>query len=330
MIIVRSPLRISFVGGGSDLPAFCDHEDGHVVSAAITHSVYVMVAPRLDDKIRVSYSKTELVDDVNDIEHDIVREAVKSINPNFMDTGIEIVSMADLSSGAGLGSSGAFTVGLVQALRAYDDGYCSPIDLFDEASEIEMDLCKHSCGYQDQAASAFGGLRFYTFREGDVRSDDLSFSKGSKLLEDRLLLVDLGLRGPSNDILKRQSDNIDDSRTRADVQSMANLAVAFRDALVDHNIDKCCDIVDASWALKRSFTNDVSNDLIDEVYTFAREHGALGGKLCGAGGRGMLLLLSRKNGRSILHGDILLRYPDLNIIAPGFSPYGSNVVWSSS
>lgn len=332
MIVVKSPLRISFVGGGSDLPSYCNKEDGFVVSAAINKYVYVMISSRYDNTYRISYSKTENVNSIRQIEHDIVREALRINVPEYFNRGLEIVSMADLSSGAGLGSSGAFTVGLLKGLHSHFGQLRSSYDLISEASRVEIDLCGHNAGYQDQSASAFGGLRSYKFIRKDIITEDLSFSPGAKELESRIILVDLGLRGPSDHILRMQSnllDDTEDTRAMASVQSMVNLAHEFKDYLLNGNIDKCGEIVDASWSLKKSIVKDISNGSIDEVYSFAKKNGAIGGKVCGAGGRGLLLLIARQDMMSVLHKELQEKYPYAIVIHPRFSHQGSTIVYSS-
>ncbi len=329
MIVVRSPLRISFVGGGSDLPAYCDHEIGMVVSAAIQHSVYVMVAPRHDGRIRVSYSEHEEVSEVDHIRHDIVRESLKKFN---IRGGIEIVSMADLSSGAGLGSSGAFTVGLMHALCVFQgsSAFLSG-DLYCSASDVEIWRCKKPVGYQDQAASAYGGLKKYEFHvNGGLHIEDLWWLPQREELEKRLLLVDMGSRKPSADILDRQSSAIygGSSQARATVRSMANLASAFTDHFTDGDVNKCGHVVDAAWSLKKSIDPEMTNDLIDTVYAFAKDRGALGGKICGAGGRGMLLLICSPYARETVQSEITHRF-SLNTIIPRLSQSGVQVVWSA-
>lgn len=329
MIITRTPLRVSFVGGGSDLPGFCSREAGHCISATISESVYVIVnRKRSPDKIRISYSRTELVDEVSQIEHDIVRETLKMFlesDPNWYVGNLEIASIADLPTQTGLGSSGAFTVGLIQALASSKEVYYSPRQLAEYASYVEIHKCGKPIGLQDQTASAFGGLRAYTFEDDRVVDcEDLGGYPSSRKLQRRLLLVDLRTRGPSSEPLSQL--NFEDSRVRSTIRSMSNLAEGFRDALVRENLDECGEILDASWSLKRRL-DGVTNEEIDRVYSFAREHGAIGGKICGAGGRGMLLLFSRESRRPDLAIALQQEFR-LSSIGVQFEPFGSRVVYS--
>lgn len=331
MIIVRSPLRISFVGGGSDLPAYCRDNIGVVVSAAIQHSVYIMVDSRCDDLIRVSYSKTEIVDSPHKIEHDIVRETLLELGIYNLTHGFEIVSMANLPHGYGLGSSGAFTTGLLLALSKYHiKKDVSSEYLYNRSSKIEMERCKKPIGYQDQAASAFGGINVFTFYgEGKIQIDPMWYTSYSHTLESRCLLVDTGLSGPSAGILKDQSINIEsDSRVKASIRSMANLALEFSDYLRQGDIDNCGKIMNAAWSLKKSTDKSMSDTEFDNIHNFCMNHGAVGGKLCGAGGRGMMLFICKEDQRDDLAHRIL---EDLHLrtIKPQFSLEGAKVIMAS-
>ncbi len=325
MITIRSPLRISFVGGGSDLPAFCNEEPGFVVSAAIQKYVYVLVALRQSDYIRLSYSKTENVSSYKDLEHDIARETLHMF-PAFRQRGIEIVSMADLPSGSGLGSSGAFTVGLLHALHSLSGVYRTPKELFNEASFVEITQCAKPVGYQDQAASAFGGLRSYEFNGSDVYNEELSFGNRINELMDRVLLVNTGLNGPSSVVLGELAD-LDISK-KALIRSLVQSARSFRSHLLSGDIDACAEIVDDGWTIKKSMTPSITNDTIDHLYTFAKEHGAVAGKLCGAGGRGMMLFIARPGMARSLAADIF-EHLDMHSFLPHLDRGGSRVVYSS-
>ncbi len=326
MITVRSPLRISFVGGGSDLPAFCNEEPGFVVSAAIQKYVYVSVALRQSDQIRLSYSKTENVQSYKDLEHDIARETLHMF-PAFRQRGIEIVSMADLPSGAGLGSSGAFTVGLLHALHALSGVYRTPEELFNEASRIEMGKCHKPVGYQDQAASAFGGMRSYEFNRSGYSIDveDLSFCGHINDLLERVLLVNTGVNGSSSTIL---SELDIDSKKRLSIRSLVYAARSFRSHLLSGDIDACAEIVDDGWRLKKSLDPNITNHLIDGLYLYAKDHGAIAGKLCGAGGRGMMMFITRPGMvRSLAAG--IYEHLDMHSFLPHLDRGGSRVVYSS-
>lgn len=319
MIIVKSPLRISFVGGGSDLPSFCHDRDGHVISAAIDRYVYISISPRYKG-IRISYSKTENVDFVSDIQHDIIREAIELISIPY--PGVEIVSIADLDSGSGLGSSGAFTTALVKALQAVHGRFVDSNDLFKISSLIEMSKCRKPIGYQDQAASSFGGIGFYTFRGEEMSREDVSFSPYVDSLFDRLLLVDTNLRGSSSDVLGNQCMNI------SVAQRMSDSAELFRSMLFDGQIDECGELLKECWSLKKSICKDVTNETIDNIYSFALSQGAIGGKICGAGGRGFMVFITREDCVRPLASHIFDRF-GLRTIIPHLCRYGTRVVYSS-
>lgn len=331
MIIVRSPLRVSFVGGGSDLPGYCSRAVGSVVSTTIRESVYISVNQRpLDSKIRVQYSKLEVVDDIADIEHDIVREALRVFaesDPNWDLRGLEIVSTADLPSQMGLGSSGAFTVGLVQAIGALQRRYIDPYELAQIASDVEIRRCEKPIGYQDQTASAYGGFRYYEFRDmGLTHCEDLSRFELEKLRRS-LFLVDLSSRRPSSDVLSKvNSERVD---TEESLRSLAGLSKMFRSALSHGDIRECGRLLDTNWEIK-SELEGVASDEINEFYSFVRERGAIGGKLCGAGGRGAFLVMVEPSTLKKADLQIAIQqkygYRCLDVV---FEPAGSRVIYSS-
>lgn len=284
MIITRTPYRISFVGGGSDLPAFFRDEPGRVVSATIDKYLTIAVTRKYDDQVRVSYSQTENVARAGDVQHPLVRACLQLAN---ISRGIEVVSIGDIPAGSGLGSSSAFTVGLLHALYALQGEFHTADSLAHDACHVEIELAHSPIGKQDQYAAAFGGLRCYTFQpDGRVTVEALPIELAA--LDSYLLLFDTGLRRDANPILAQQGRAMLDSRKRADVRAMANLAGAFRDALLAGRMEECGAILDAAWRHKRCL--GASNDAIDTWYRAARKAGAQGGKLCGAGGGGFLLL----------------------------------------
>lgn len=329
MIMVRAPLRISFVGGGSDLPGFCDKEDGYVVSATIKHSVHVMADLRPDGCIRLVYSRTERVPKISDLEHDIARETLKLLasEHSIIERGIEILSVGDLPERMGLGSSGAYTVALVQAVSALSNQHYSSRALAQRASYVEMSLCGRPVGYQDQTASAHGGVKLYKFNHhGEEEIEDLY--RYSFDLERRVLMVDIGPREADSTTLKDLSDRMDDTRSRSTLRSMANMALAFRDALVAGKIDNCGEILEGAWMLKRTL-GGTSSEEADKMYKFAKSNGAIGGKVCGAGGHGMMVFICRAGVRNHLHRKIMESYPRNRVVVPGFINTGSRIVYSS-
>jgi len=326
MILVRSPLRISFAGGGSDLPDYCNDHLGAVVSTTILPSVFISILGRQDGKIRLAYSKIELVDSVDDIQHDIIREILRHFK-SFVNSGIEIVTTSDLPSGAGLGSSGSFTIGMIQALLAYYGKFCTPKELYNVASTIEIERCGKRVGYQDQLAAAIGGFNYYEIRsDGMVSMSDLSHCRYARDIRDRLLLVDTGMYGASTDVLSTiDASNRD---TVIKLGRLAGTAVDFRDSFLRGYIDECGRIVDYSWSIKKSMSDYISNSVIDEMYESAKQNGAIGGKLCGAGGRGMFLLLAEQDKIGPLSYHIWDKFK-MRSMNPLFYPQGSSVSFYS-
>lgn len=321
MIITRTPLRISFCGGGSDQPAFYADEPGMVVSATIDKYVYLTINRKHDGGIRVSYSKTENVDRADQIEHPIVRNCLALANVR---RGIEITSVADIPSGTGLGSSSSFAVGLLRGLYAYQGEWHSADGIARDACQVELELCHSPIGKQDQYAAAFGGLKAYTFlADQRVAVESIAMSQDAKTaFNSKLLLLDTGIRRDANTILAGQQADLRDSRKRANVRALANLAAAFRDALLSGKLDECGDILDTAWALKRHMAG-VSNEAIDRWYTLAKRHGAIGGKVCGAGGGGMLLFYAPHDRHSAI-----VKETGLKQVPFEFSDQGSAVIYA--
>lgn len=291
MIISRTPLRISFVGGGSDLPVHYRRHGGAVLSAAIARYVYITVNRRFDHSMRVSYSITEEVDHVKQIQHKLVRTAMEKLG---LESGLEITSIAEIPSrGTGLGSSSAFTAGLLLALHAYQGAYRSREQLGAEACEVEIDLCGEPIGKQDQYASAVGGVNLLRFNPDDtVTVEPTIFRPGfAEKFEKSLLLFYTGVSRSASDILRRQSAILagDDDKISV-VRRMVAMTEDFRHAIQEENLEWIGDILNRGWELKRSITADISNSAIDDLYARACAAGALGGKLLGAGGGGFLLV----------------------------------------
>lgn len=290
MIITQTPLRVSFAGGGTDLPAFYERESfGCVISSAIDKYIYVIVKERFDRKIRVGYSRTEMVDHLDEVAHDLVRECLRrtGIGP-----GIEIATMADIpSEGSGLGSSSSVTVGLLNAMYAYKGELRTAEDLAREACEIEIDVLGKPIGKQDQYIAAYGGLRVFRFQQDGsvgVETPEIDDAKRRRLSES-LMLFFTGMTRSADEILCEQRHNIPG---RTDIlHRMRQQALDVRDCLLNGaSLHRLGRILDTGWELKRRLASRISNRAIDEIYEIAVENGALGGKLCGAGGGGFLLL----------------------------------------
>ena len=324
MIITRTPLRISFAGGGSDLPAFYEQERGAVVSTAIDKYIYITVNPKFDHKIRASYSVTEIVDTVNEVQHELIREALHLLD---IRRSIEITSISDIpSQGTGLGSSSSYTVGLLNALYAYLGHMAGGERLAREACYIEIDRCGKSIGKQDQYIAAYGGLQYIRFNpDGSVFTDPVICSADTrKRLQSRLLLLYTGLTRRADDILTEQTRETRSNEVKqASLRRMVNLADQLCEALGRDEIDAFGEILHAGWLEKRKLATNISNDCIDAWYERARGAGAIGGKLLGAGGGGFLLLYADP----AHHTDICRALPELRPIPFHFCPQGSKIIY---
>ncbi len=286
MIISRTPFRMSFAGGGTDLDNFYRKEGGAVTSSAINKYMYITVNKKFDRDIRLGYSKTENVQRVEDIEHPLVRESLKLTG---VTQGIEITSMADMPAQAGLGSSGAFTVGLLNALYAYKGEYKSPKILAEQACHIEIELCKEPIGKQDQYIAAYGGIQHIQFNKDETVFVDpvICSPKTKKLLEGSLMLFYTGMMRLSSEILIEQRKNI--NKKLELLKKMKEQAVLLRDSLHKGDLKKFGEILNENWLLKKQLAGRITNTEIDSYYERAIKAGALGGKLLGAGGGGFLL-----------------------------------------
>lgn len=290
MIITRTPLRISFAGGGTDLPSFYrEFDGGAVTSAAIDRYVHVLVNTKFDKSIRVAYSRTENVDRLDELQHPLFREAMRLAG---IHEALEIHTIADIpSEGTGLGSSSTMTVGLLNALYAYRGILKGPAELAEEACRIEIDLLKGAAGKQDQYIAAFGGIQYFEFAADDsVRAAPIPTSTADReRLGEHLSLFYTGTTRRAEGILKEQSDRTAENRDA--LLRMRSLAADARAAIVAGEIPRLGAILDEGWQLKRHLSSGITNPAIDEKYARARAAGAYGGKITGAGGGGFLLLL---------------------------------------
>jgi D-glycero-alpha-D-manno-heptose-7-phosphate kinase len=289
MIISKTPMRMSYVGGGSDMPDFYREHGGAVISTALDVFVYVIVKKRFEPGIRVSYSKTENVFFIDDLKHPIVRNALKSMN--FGDS-IEIVSIADVpSSGTGLGSSSSFSVGLVNALSTFRGTNLGADALAKTACCLEIDLCGSPIGKQDQYAAAFGGMKTYKFNQDDtVEVDNVSITPDTKrMLDEQTLIFHIGGARSANEILKHQQANLKSSKATLSMKRMVNLVWTLKQELEGQNLINFGAILHENWELKRSISEGIANRYIDELYETALSCGATGGKLLGAGGGGFMM-----------------------------------------
>lgn len=310
MIISKTPLRLSFVGGGSDLPSYYRRAGGAVLSTAIDKFVYITINTRFEPGIRLSYSKTENVARVDEIEHRLVRE---TLNKLALDGGVEITSVADIPSrGSGLGSSSSFTVGLLHAVHAYLGRYRSKVELGAEACEVEIDLCGEPIGKQDQYAAAVGGLNLIEFHADDTVSVQPVVAPGGTIrrVEEELLLFYAGGARSASAILKQQAEDVEASAAkRQALERMVELVYVLRDELSNGNAGAVGEILHENWLLKRSLTSGVSSTEIDDIYDTGRRLGATGGKLLGAGGGGfMVFSVPRDRRQDVIAGLSRLRH----------------------
>jgi len=288
MIGTRTPFRISFAGGGSDLKEFYSRHPGCVLSTTVDKYMFIFVHPYFDDRIQIKYSRTELVDEISDIKHPIVREALGK----FGMRGVDINSIADIPAGTGLGSSGSFAVGLLNALHAYSNQYPAKEKLAREACEIEIDILGEPIGKQDQYSAAFGGLNFITFHPDETVRVDPVVMPGEKYreLENNLLFFYLGGTRPARNILTDQKHKtVSDKKTFDNIKRMTDLAKKLKTGLASGNLHDVGPILDEGWHLKKSLSMKISDDRIDHYYHAARKSGASGGKLLGAGSGGFLM-----------------------------------------
>lgn len=323
MIITRTPFRISFCGGGSDMYDFYSRYGGCVLSTSINKYMYISIHPYFDsDRISLKYSENELVGSADEIRHTILRCALRETGIR----GVEISSTADIPSGTGLGSSSAFTVGLLNALYAYQHRCESKYTLAEAACGIEIDRLGAPIGKQDQYAAAFGGLNFITFhRDGGVLVEPLVLSEAVKeVLQRRLVMFYTGIRHDANVILAEQKENLSGADKAGNLKAMCRLAGTMRDALCAGNADVVGELLDEGWRRKRELASGISGDAIDGLYACAMKNGAAGGKLLGAGGGGFLLFYCEEEKQAHLEQALGLKRFEFK-----FENSGSTVVFMS-
>jgi D-glycero-alpha-D-manno-heptose-7-phosphate kinase len=295
MIISRTPFRISFVGGGSDMETFYSRHQGAVLSTSIDKYMYISSHRYFyKDQIQVKYSRTETVDSINELTHPLLREALRMTG---ISGGIEISSIADIPSGTGMGSSSSFTVGLLHNLYAINRKFITHDDLAKKACEIEIDIVKEPIGKQDQYAAAFGGLNIIYFnQDGTVRVEPL-YIKSSiyHTLEENLVMFFIGNQRKASDILSEQKKNASQEDKFNTLKQMVGLVFDLRDSLYTEKLDDFGKILHENWILKQKLASKISNSEIDEIYSAGLKGGATGGKLLGAGGGGFMLFYCEKS-----------------------------------
>ena len=320
MIISKTPLRISFAGGGTDLPDYYRKHSGAVVSTTINKYVYVTVNKRFDDSVRVSYSKTEIVDDFEDIKHELVRESMRLVG---LKKGLEITTISDIPSGTGVGSSSALTVGLLNSLYAFKGQHKSAETLARDACKIEIDVLKNPIGKQDQYIAAYGGLLFIEFNHDDsvFVNKVIVRNETKKMLDNRLMMFYTGITRSSNKILREQKKNTKNNISI--LNELKSLAYSAKDSLFSGKIDRLGHILDKGWHLKKQLAFSISNPSINSYYEKARKAGAIGGKIAGAGGGGFVLLYCHEKYRQ----KVINSLRGLRPIPFRLEPQGSRIIY---
>jgi D-glycero-alpha-D-manno-heptose-7-phosphate kinase len=321
MIISRTPFRISFAGGGSDLAAYYNQEPGAVLSTAIDKHIYIAVKDHFEQTFRVSYSQTEIVEKADQIQHRIVRESLGMLG---VVRGLEIVSMGDLPARTGLGSSSSFTVGLLHALHALQGAVASPETLAREACSIEIDRLGEPIGKQDQYIAAYGGLQFIQFNaDGTVFVDPVVCAAETRReLNRRLVAFFTGYTRDARDVLTKQQQNM--AEKIPVMRRMCAIARELRDVLTTgRDLNVFGTLLHEAWEAKRSLNSAISNGLIDEYYERGIRAGALGGKLLGAGGGGFLLFFCEPHNQNRLRAELA----ELRELKFALDPQGSKIVY---
>jgi D-glycero-alpha-D-manno-heptose-7-phosphate kinase len=299
MLIARSPLRITLGGGGTDLPSYYSKHGGFLLSAAIDKYVYITLHQSFDEDFIIKYSQLERVRHIDEVQHPIIREACRITDTDIRY--LEMTSMSDIPAGTGLGSSGSFTSALLYALHMLDHRTIQKQDLAEQACRIEIDILKEPIGKQDQYIATFGGVTAFQFeQDGKVTVEPVKMSAETLAnLEDNLVLFFTGYTRAAATILQDQ-----DSRTKNKDRAMVDnlhrikeLAYESREAFQQGNLRRFAELMHAHWELKRGRSQGMANDRIDQWYALAREHGALGGKLVGAGSGGFLMFYTEDKTR---------------------------------
>ncbi len=300
MIITKTPFRISFVGGGSDLEAFYSKHPGAVLSTSIDKYMYISSHKFFEpDKIRTKYSQTETVDRVSDLKHNLLRTLLERFN---ISGGLEISSIADVPAGTGMGSSSSFTVGVLHNLSAVQNRFVSKETLAKEACEIEIDILKEPIGKQDQYAAAYGGLNVIEFQpNGHVSVNPVHLNaEGHREMQDHLMMFYIGNQRSASSILSEQKKNTSQEDKFNALKQMVSLVPDLKSSLEAGNWSSFGELMHENWMLKQGLASGITNPMITELYDAARSAGAMGGKLLGAGGGGFMLFVCEPSKREAL------------------------------
>jgi D-glycero-alpha-D-manno-heptose-7-phosphate kinase len=323
VIVSKTPLRMSFAGGGSDIPSYYRQEEGAVLSTSIDKYMYVTVNKKFDGDIRLSYSITEDVSKASQLKHPIVRHTLKLLN---ISGGIEIASMADIpSKGSGLGSSSSYTVALLHALYAYQGNYIAKAELGRLASHVEIGLCGEPIGKQDQYAAAFGGLNLIKFHADDSVSVDPVICKPEVVnkIEESIIVFYTGRTRSASALLKEQSNNMNNTEKRALMKGMVQSAYDMKKILESGEINSFGSLLDKNWRLKTQMASGITDPQINFWYQSGMKAGAEGGKILGAGNGGFLMFFAPME----KHGSIVKAMKGLKEVPVSFDKNGSQIIF---
>ncbi len=328
MIISRTPFRVSFLGGGTDLPEFFREEEGAVLSTTIDKYIYITVNDRFDDSYRLSYSKTEICARVEDVQHKIFRSVLGRYDSlarkKSGGRGLELLSMADIPAGTGLGSSSSFTVGVLHALKGHLGIFQSAEELASEASSIEIEDLKEPIGKQDQYAAAYGGLQYIRFLpSGEVSVEPVICSRETKdALSSSMMVFYTGVTRSASGVLSEQKENTE--RKRETLREMRNLALRLKKQLEStSNVRQIGELLHEGWQLKKTLASGISASTIDDWYERARRAGASGGKILGAGGGGFLLLIAAPDKQMAIRNEL----KELRQVPMRLEAFGSKIIF---
>jgi len=326
MIITKTPLRVSFAGGGSDLEAYYQHGYGSIVSTTINKSMYVTVNNTFDTHIRVVYSKAEYVENIEDIEHNLAREALKLVG--IIKGGIDIVYMGDMLPahvGSGLGASSSLTIGILNALHALKGEHVSAKTLAEEACKIEIEILGRPIGKQDQYAAAYGGFNYMRFNKDEsVFVEPIICSRETKnRLAKNLLLFYTGFNTQSDGILVEQKGKTPDNLPI--LAKMVGLSQELQKALINNDLTEFGNILHEGWLYKQKLASKITNPIINDYYEKARKARAVGGKILGSGGGGFLLLYCEQQNQNKVREAL----SDLREAPFNFEPGGSKIIYIS-
>lgn len=327
MIITKTPLRMSYVGGGSDLESYYREFGGAVISTAVNQYIYILVKPRFEKGIRLSYSKTENVTSSEEIEHPIVRNALSMIN---IKDSVEIVSAADIpSTGTGLGSSSSFSVGLIHALSLFKgEMFSDKARVYAElACKLEIELCKSPIGKQDQYAASFGGLKVYKFNQDDsVSVQNVNCNMNTiEMLNEQTIVFYIGGDRDANEILRQQSEELQQEKKAKGMAKMVGLVWDLKKEFESQSVKNFGSILHENWLIKRDLSPNISNSFIDDIYKEGLSCGATGGKLLGAGGGGFIIFHAPTNA---IRAKIRTRFSKLREVPFKLEQSGSSVIFN--